>query len=314
MNLQQIHYFVAVAEEKSFSKASQKLFISQPALSQIISKLENSYNAKFFDRSTNPLQITQEGIIFLKHAKEILNHENMINEELYELSQMKRGILKIGVIPFRASCLLAPSIIEFNRRHSDITVEIKEDNSVNLKNMILNGDIDLAVAKGKFSSDLFDCERLMSDRIYLAVSENNPINHKISRHRLFADDIKNNSERVELCRSVDVGIFKNEKFLILEGDETIHISERRISEMIGFMPDIALCARHFETLFSFVLSGMGIAFVPEIFIKFANISYHPAYYRIDNLKCDIYMVSKSGRSIPAIAKEYKNILMGMVSD
>jgi DNA-binding transcriptional LysR family regulator len=302
-----MEYFIAVAEEKSFSKAARKLFITQPSLSQVISKLESSYNTKFFDRSTNPLQITQEGSIFLNHAREMLKHEKLIHDELYELLQLKRGMLKIGVIPFRASCLLTPSITEFSRRHKNVTIKITEESTEKLEEMILSGDIDLAVTKGQTDKNLFVCEKIMSDNIYIAVSENNPINREITRFRLFADDIKNNSQRKKFCRPVDVGIFKNEKFLIIENDNSEYLVQNKLSERIGFEPDVAIIARHLETLFSFVLSGVGIAFIPEMFIKFANISYHPAYYCTDNIKNDICIISKAGRNLPEIAKEYIRI-------
>ena len=87
MNSQQIRYVMTVAEEKSFSKAARKLFITQPSLSQVISKLETQLDAQLFDRSTNPLQITQAGRIFLKHAKEICLREEMIKNEIYNFLQ-----------------------------------------------------------------------------------------------------------------------------------------------------------------------------------------------------------------------------------
>ena len=154
MNSQQIRYVMTVAEEKSFSKAARKLFITQPSLSQVISKLENQLDAQLFDRSTNPLQITQAGRIFIKHAKEMCTHEEMIKREISEISELKSGVLNIGTAPFLASCLLVPSITSFNRMYNNVSIRISEEEPENLKKLILEGNIDIAVTKGSFSSKL----------------------------------------------------------------------------------------------------------------------------------------------------------------
>lgn len=308
MNSQQIRYVITVAEEKSFSKAARKLFITQPSLSQVISKLETQLDAQLFDRSTNPLQITQAGRIFLKHAKEICLREEMIKNEISEISELKSGILNIGTTPFLASCLLVPSITSFNRKYNNISIRISEEEPENLKKLILEGNIDIAVTKGKFSSELFSAEKIMSDRLYIAVAENNPINRTLTSFRISADDIKNNMIRKIPEKPVDMAVFRKEKFLVIRHDKTVEEISDKFSEDFGFTPDIAMCANHISTIFSFVLSGMGVALIPEMFIKFSNIMYHAVYYQADAWCSDIFMISKKDRNIGRAANEYKNIL------
>lgn len=313
MNSQQIEYVLAVAEERSFSKAAQKLFVTQPSLSQVIAKLENQFGTQFFDRSTNPVQITQAGSIFLKHAKEICSHENMIKSEINELSELKNGTLNIGTTPFRASCLLAPSITSFHRKHNNIRIKIIEDNPDNLKNLLMDGSIDIAITKGRFNSNLFCTEKIMTDKLYIAVSENNPINRGMSDFRLSADDIKTNRVEKLSKKKVDVSFFRDENFLMIKNDNAVDEIIAEFIEHFGFKPNIAMCANHIETLFAFVLSGMGIAFIPEMFIRFANIQYHAVYYQIGSLCSDVYVVSKRGRQISKATDEYKNILKQFIN-
>ncbi len=309
MNLQQIEYVLAIAEERSFSKAAKKLFITQPSLSQVIAKLELQLGTQLFDRTTNPVQITQAGRIFIKHAREIIIADEMIRSEIAELSELKRGVLNIGTNTFMASCLLAPSMTEFVSKYNNIKINIFEENSENLEKLLMDGTIDLAVSTGRFDSNIFMCEHLVYDKLYLAVSEKNPINRKLTAHRIFADDIKNNSQRMSDIQPVDVTVFRNQKFMFIKNDDTIERINEKFISTFGFAPDTSVYSSHIETLFSFVLSDIGIAFIPEIFIKFANVQYHPVYYSIDIPKCSINLVEKSNRQLSETANEYKNILM-----
>ncbi len=304
MNFQQIEYVIKVAEELSFSKASKKLFITQPSLSQVISKLETQLGFQIFDRTTSPIQITQAGAIFIKHAKEMMKSNELIKSEVAELNDMKRGILNIGVN--LSKYLLAPSISEFSSNYSSIKINVFEDNPSTLEKMLINGTIDLAVTVGKFDEKLFNREILVNDRMYLAVSERNPINRNFSSNRLFAEDIKSGS--LKMFEIVDLSLFRNQKFMFIKYDDAIETITQKFMNNFGFVPDIAVSANSIETLFSFVLSDIGVAFVPEMFIKFANINYHPVYYPIDIPNNIVMLVTKKNRPLPECAKEYKKVL------
>ncbi len=309
MNLQQIEYVLKIAEERSFSKAAKKLFITQPSLSQIIAKLETQLGVQLFDRTTNPVQITQAGRIFIKHAREIITADELIKSEIAELSELKRGVLNIGTNPFMASCLLAPSMTKFVSEYNDIKINICEDTSENLEKFLMDGTVDFAVSTGRFDSNVFKCEHLVCDKLYLAVSEKNLINRNLTGYRIFADDIKNNSQRINDIQPVDVTVFRNQKFMFIKNDDTVEKINEKFISTFGFAPETSVYSNHIETLFSFVLSDIGIAFIPEIFIKFANIQYHPVYYSVDIPKSSIKLIEKSNRQLSDTANEYKNILM-----
>lgn len=301
MNLQQIEYIMTVAEERSFSKASKRLFITQPSLSQVISKVEKSLGTQLFDRSTNPLQITQAGNVFIKHAKEIIKADEMLRKEISELSEMKKGILKIGINQSYATCLLVPSINEFSKIYSDIEIKVYETSCQELEKMLTEGDIDFAITSGKFRSDIFRSEYLTTNKMYVAVSENKSVNRRLSEYRLFADDIKNDEKDF---KSIDIAEFRNEKMMFLH-------NETLVSETLGFTPEISAYADSIETLFSFVLSGIGVALIPEMFIKFSNVQYHPVYYHINGISDNVMLVTKHNRNMSKPARIYKDIVMDM---
>ncbi|MBR3545277.1 MAG: LysR family transcriptional regulator, partial [Oscillospiraceae bacterium] len=89
----QYRYVLAVVQEQSFSAAAQKLYMTQPALSQAIIKLENQLNIKIFDRSTVPVSLTDEGEVFVEIAKEILECERTLEDRLSFMDKTISGRL-----------------------------------------------------------------------------------------------------------------------------------------------------------------------------------------------------------------------------
>ncbi len=85
MDLNKLNYIIVIAEEKSFSKATKKLFISQPALSQYLSTIENELNMKIFDRNKYPIKLTMAGEIFIKNAKKL---EKLLEKEDIDIAIM----------------------------------------------------------------------------------------------------------------------------------------------------------------------------------------------------------------------------------
>jgi len=97
MDFHQLEYVMAIAEEKSFSKAAKKLYISQPSLSQYIMRLEEQIGIKIFDRTTNPLILTFAGEKYLEAAKNILILNNQLKRVLVDIADSKKGRLTIGI-------------------------------------------------------------------------------------------------------------------------------------------------------------------------------------------------------------------------
>ena len=110
---QQIEYVLTLAEEKSFSKAAQKLYVTQPSLSQFIKNLEKELRVPIFDRSTSPIRLTPAGEAFVNAARKIKAIEDELNQQIADLTNLNTGDLRIGTSPFRASCLLPKSIAKF---------------------------------------------------------------------------------------------------------------------------------------------------------------------------------------------------------
>src|SRR5579864_8956916 len=124
MELSQLEVFLAVARERRFSRAAEKLFRTQSAVSQTIRKLENELGEALFDRSSREGVLTDAGQVLFEYAEKLLNLRNDARESLVELSELQKGRLVIAANEF-TSLYLLPVLAEFRRLHPMIRIRVQ---------------------------------------------------------------------------------------------------------------------------------------------------------------------------------------------
>lgn len=314
MTPSQLEYMLILAEERSFSKAAKRLCVTQPSLSQLIQNLENQLKVQLFDRSTSPIRLTQAGEIFVEAALKMKLEENNMMKRLTDLQELKTGSLKIGTSPFRASCLMSKSIAEFQERHKGITVSIVEDDIQKLEEGIVNGTLDLVICPTPRTTTNFHLEELAVEKLYLALAKENPLNEKLKEYRLMAEDIRVNTPKLFQTKPVDFSEFAKEKLILLDHSEFDSDLIQSLCDRNNVEAQGSLRTKHVETAFSFVISGLGAAFLPDTYIRFGNISNHPYYYEIDDKRTEnkLVLVSKRNSYLSRAAKEYCLILKELI--
>lgn len=116
MNFLSMKYFLMLAEERSFTKAAERLHITQQTLSAHIASLEKEAGAKFFVRHV-PLTLTDSGEVFLRYARLFARNERALKRELSDVSGRFEGILRIGIAPSRGQVMLPSVIARFQERY-----------------------------------------------------------------------------------------------------------------------------------------------------------------------------------------------------
>ena len=145
MTLIQMEYFITAATELNFTKAATKLSITQQSLSASIAALENELGCQLFVRRV-PLELTYAGNVFLKYANDILRKIDALKHDFSDIRSDQRGILRIGIAPTRGRSIMPDIIDRFRKQYPGIQIVVKEDTNDGLRQDILNGDIDIAIA------------------------------------------------------------------------------------------------------------------------------------------------------------------------
>lgn len=140
--------FQSVAKNSSFTKASQELFVSQPAITKHIQELETSYQARLFDRQGGRISLTAAGRLLLKHSDQILNDYKQLEFEMHLLHNEYIGELKLGASTTIAQYVLPPLLANFIADHPKVNMSLQNGNSREIETALQEHRIDLGLVEG----------------------------------------------------------------------------------------------------------------------------------------------------------------------
>ncbi|MBO5889475.1 MAG: LysR family transcriptional regulator, partial [Clostridia bacterium] len=181
-------YVYEVYKEKSFSVAAKNLYVSQPALSASVKKVEQELGITIFDRSTSPITLTEEGKVYIEAVEKLKNIISETKMILSDMNELKLGSIKVSGENFVSSFILPKIIMAFTEKYPGIKVEIVESNSPDLRQLLLNESVDLLIAHD-FDKNLYSTETLMQETLLLAVPENFSENEGLKDYLLTREDI-----------------------------------------------------------------------------------------------------------------------------
>ncbi len=164
--------FLAVAENLSFSKAAEALFISQPAVTKHIKELESKMNSALFERKGNKVYLTKAGKLAYLHLKQIKQQYHELEFELGRLNDDYKGSLRIGASSTISQYLIPAVLADFHRRFPQIKLDLYNGNSVEMEQKLLQNEIDLALVENDSSQANIRYHDFMDDEIVVVAGTN----------------------------------------------------------------------------------------------------------------------------------------------
>lgn len=146
MTITQLNYLLAVAEYKNFTKASEKVFVTQPTLSMQVQKLEEELGVKIFDRTKKPIKLTPVGEKIIEQAKNIVNESIRIQDIVEQQKGFIGGEFKLGIIPTVMPTLLPMFLNNFVKKYPKINLKIEELHTEAIIEKIQQGHLDAGIA------------------------------------------------------------------------------------------------------------------------------------------------------------------------
>ena len=180
MDIALLRLFETVAQERSFSRAGQKLFRSQPAISLAVKRLEEDLGAQLIDRSARTLRLTDAGREVMAYVKQFLALERKMRVALAELRDLRAGKLVIGANESTALYLLR-HVESFRQRHPGIDVELRRSLSSRIPEAVLDGSLELGAISYDPGDPKLRTDRLYEDRLTFVVS---PEHRFAARHEV----------------------------------------------------------------------------------------------------------------------------------
>lgn len=269
MQLRDIQYVLAAADEGSFSKAARKVHVSQPALSQLIQRLEDELGVKLFIRKSSQVALTSAGEVFCEDGREILGKSQELLGKMRDFQTLKKGELTIAIAPFYQKCYLAGVLEEYQKRCFGIRVKLVDAFSRESEKLLVQGQVDLAFVILPYENQGIKYEPIFDEHIYLAVPKQFPVNQKLP------DPVKG------CCTIKDLRVLDDQPFIMYAKGRRMFKTSMDWCADAGFAPRVAFESNSCENLNAMVARGMGVGFVPASIDWIGARSDRVAYYPVE---------------------------------
>jgi DNA-binding transcriptional LysR family regulator len=288
MDLGELQVFLMVAREGSFSRAAERLYRTQPAVSLTVRKLEDSLGQPLFVRGARPVRLTDAGTLLKDYAERLINLRDEVKKGLTELEGLKRGELSLGVNESSIHALL-PALAKFRELHPGVQIRVHRMFSRDIPHEVMNYRLDLGAISYVPREPQLQALEILKDELTLIV----PLKHPLARKK-----------------EVDVEELGSEDFVAHSVESPYR---RRVIELFARnrsalnmpieMPTI-------ESIKRFVQMGMGVAIVPRMCVQW-EIDHgwmKEVKIRQMNMPRHVYLVSRRGARLPHAAAELMRIL------
>lgn len=289
MDFKQIEAFINVAKFKSFSKAANSSFLSQPAISSHIASLEKELSVQLFDRTSKEVLLTPAGESFLKYALDILNTRDKAIYNILNFNETVNGKLKLAASTTPCNTILPWLIKKFYNLYPEVSFDVTEQSSGEIIEDIIKFDCELGLVGELVNDEKIKSYKLIEDDIVVISSPLLNVPDLLSAKDLF-----------------------NYKFILREEGSATRKTFEYALRKAGFDSceiDVHFEVNNLDTLFQFVKSGLGISVVSKHVLRDYISLGLLKESKVENLpiKRHIYLITSSKRTLTPTAKAFFNL-------
>ncbi|MGB4660944.1 MAG: LysR family transcriptional regulator [Mobilitalea sp.] len=248
MEIQQLKFFLKVAECRNFTVAATDLNISQSSLSKHIKALEEEVGIKLIERSTRSL--TEAGIYFSGYASKIIEDYDVMQLNMNQYKKINKKVLSIGTIPVMSQYGINSLIAGFKKQNEDIDIHIVEGRSPEILSLLDASKIDLAFIRTiSIKENNYNVNSLIDDDLVLIVPKGHPFTRNLR---------------------MDLSLAEKENFILLDSGKGINDLCMEACRESGFEPCVLFEYSRIETIIGTVAEGLGVSLLMRKVVEFFN--------------------------------------------
>lgn len=287
MDINQLEVLIAVAQEKSFSRAAERLHRTQPAISQAIRRLEIEIGEPLFDRSSKDGTMTATGRVLFGHAQQMLNLRHSAHAAIKELRGLQRGKLSLSANEYTVMYLL-PILPVLRARHPHIKIEVKRSLASRISSEILARETEIGIVSFKPNDPSVASVPVLTDELALIV----PLNHPLATKQV-----------------VSVRELGAESFIAHNVPSPYREKVVRTFEKYRTPLNISLEMPTLEAIKRFVEGGMGVALIPKLAAQAEIARGQVASLTVREMKLErrLYLVYRKGATLSHAAQAFLRI-------
>ena len=291
MERQSFKYIKAIAEMRSISAAAESLSISQPALSSHLKKLEGEVGAVLFDRSRQPLELTEAGKAYLRYLDRQAALDKELHQSIADIEGLSTGALTIGGATFFNVAYIPKAIAAFAKAFPGVDIEIVDGNVPHLTSEALKGKLDLFITPVPDEPDRFVYEELLQEKVFLAVPAEWEINKELQGETITGEEFRKLTDW---------------PFILLRKDQNIGQMMEQLFTKYNCRPKKTLRVEQTMTSLALTMSGVGVSLITENSIRTSGLAKLPKLYLADQEICtrSMYVAYPRNKYLSRAAAEF----------
>ena len=307
MNFSSMEYFIALAEERSFTRAAQRLMVTQQTLSAHIAGIERELGVRLVNRKV-PLTLTYAGEVLLSYARRFETDRRAMEQEFADIAGDAQGLLGVGIASTRGRLLMPRAIAAFRKRKPGVRVRIDEAENEELVEALREGRVDMAVATVPPSVPGLEVRLLRTEQIVLLASWTLLRTLYGERCEAVVD---------EVSRSASLAPLKGCPFLLLGRHDEPGDLSRRLLEQAGLETEATVLSSNSETLVELAMRHVGATFVPyDLAQAMVGTGESRAMCVMDlgpDARIDIHMAWRSSSHVWSVIEDFADLLAEQVA-
>ncbi len=307
MNFSSMQYFIAVAEERSFTRAAQRLMVTQQTLSAHIAGVERELGVRLVNRKV-PLTLTYAGEVLLGYARRFETDRRAMEQEFADISGDERGLLAVGIASTRGRLLLPRALSAFHELKPGVRIIVDEEENEELVEALREGRVDMVVATVPKGVPGLEVRLLRTEQIVLVAS-----------WQLLRDLYGSNGQAVanEVMRTGSLASLEGCPFLLLGRHDEPGDLSRRLIEESGLEIEPAVVSSNSETLMELATRNMGATFVP-IDLARAMVGESSSTMCVMNLgpaaRIDIHIAWRTSTHVWSVITDFADLLQSQAGE
>lgn len=298
MDFKQIATFVEVADLRSFSKAAEKMYITQPTVTSQIKRLEQELNTLLFNRTGRKVALTHTGEMFYDYAKEMINLKLFITNKINQHKEELRGTLVVSASHIPQQYILPKLMKEFLHLYPQIKVEIITADSQTVFQQIKNGFSNLGIVDEKLNGKNIECFELIKDEIVLAL----PQSYK---------------SRFKLYETIELDQLRTIPLIMRENDQGLkNMLKNQLEKQNFSMSDLNTIVQVFtnDTSKNMVKQDVGASLLSKLTIEkeIESGEIIPVHIQKLILERKFYFATYKNKNIPVVCKKFKDFVVNKV--
>lgn len=259
MDSRDLEYVLTVNQTKNFSKAAELLFVSQPALSQYIKRLEHKLGVELFYRNRTQVLLTPAGQLYVNHAAAILQQVHALEQAMTSFRKEKKQEISFGVSQFYGKYLLTPLIDIIHTLHPRYKVNIVDGESRFLEDQIMAQKLNFGIFPAPTYNKQVEFMPIYQEKIFFA----------FSRH---------NTQAVHLLKTawngtyIDLYQYQQFPFIMLRKGLKLQDLSKKLCQTFGFQPQAVYQSENLDTVYSLVNNNYGVSFLPSTMLHHMDTS------------------------------------------